>query len=115
MEEVSDLILSDKNTKITVVFTKDYPTIWIPENCFTEISNNTWNITLRDGEIIIWKEIWIKNKWDNWINVDNLALFWLENEEEKDGMNLCVKLQNTGFSENLDLWWSCKKIEILCK
>jgi hypothetical protein len=41
LEEVSDLILSDKNTKITVVFTKDYPTIWIPENCFIEISNNT--------------------------------------------------------------------------
>ena len=87
LEEVSDLILSDKNTKITVIFTKDYPTIWIPKNCFTEISNNTWNLTLRDGEVITWKEIWIKNKWDNWINVDNLALFWLENKEEKDGMN----------------------------
>jgi len=91
LEEVSDLILSDKNTKITVVFTKDFPTIRIPENCFSEISNNTWNLTLRDGEVIIWKEIWIKNKWDNWINVDNLALFWLENEEEKDGMNLCIE------------------------
>ena len=115
LEEVSDLILSDKNTKITVVFTKDFPTIWIPENCFTEISNNTWNITLRDGEIITWKEIWIKNKWDNWINIDNLALFWLENEEEKDGMNLCINLQNTNFSENLDLWWSGEKIEVLCR
>ena len=91
LEEVSDLILSDKNTKITVVFTKDFPTIRIPENCFSEISNNTWNLTLRDGKIITWKEIWIKNKWDNWINVDNLALFWLENEEEKDGMNLCIE------------------------
>lgn len=91
LEEVSDLILSDKNTKITVVFTKDFPTIWIPENCFSEISNNTWKLTLRDSEIITWKEVWIKNKWDNWINVDNLALFWLENEEEKDGMNLCVE------------------------
>ena len=37
LEEVSDLILSDKNTKITVIFTKDFPTIWIPTNCFTEI------------------------------------------------------------------------------
>ena len=91
LEEVSDLILSDKNTKITVVFTKDFPTIRIPENCFTKISKNTWNLTLRDGEIITWKEIWIKNKWDNWINVDNLVLFWLENEEEKDGMNLCIE------------------------
>ena len=91
LEEVSDLILSDKNTKITVVFTKDFPTIRIPENCFTKISKNTWKLTLRDGEIITWKKIWIKNKWDNWINVDNLALFWLENEEEKDGMNLCIE------------------------
>jgi hypothetical protein len=37
MEEVSDLILSDKNTKIIVVFTKDFPTIWVPENCFENI------------------------------------------------------------------------------
>ena len=91
LEEVSDLILSDKNTKITVVFTKDFPTIWIPENCFIEISNNTWNLTLRDGEIITWMKVWIKNKWNNWINVYNLTLFWLENEEEKDGMNLCIE------------------------
>ena len=91
LEDVSDLILSDKNTKITVVFTKDFPTIRIPENCFSEISINTWNLILRDGEVITWIEIWIKNKWDNWINVDNLALFWLENEEEKDGMNLCIE------------------------
>ena len=91
LEEVSDLILSDKNTTITVVFTKDFPTIWIPENCFSEVWNNNWILTLRDGEVITWKEVWIKNKWDNWINVDNLALFWLENEEEKDWMNLCVE------------------------
>ena len=115
LEEVSDLILSDKNTKITVVFTKDFSTIWIPENCLTKISNNTWNLTLRDGEVITWKEIWIKNKWDNWINIDNLALFWLENEEEKDGMNLRVNLQNTGFFENLDLRWSGEKFEVLCR
>ena len=99
LEEVSDLILSDKNTKITVVFTKDFPTIRIPENCFTEISINSWNLTLRDGDLIQEKEIWIKNKWNNWINVDDLALFWLENEEEKDGMNLYI--------------W--KNIEVLCK
>ncbi len=99
LEEVSDLILSDKNTKITVVFTKDFPTIWIPENCFSEISINSWNLTLRDGDLIQEKEIWIKYKWNNWINIDNLALFWLENEEEKDGMNLYI--------------W--KNIEVLCK
>ena len=99
LEEVSDLILSDKNTKITVFFTKDFPTIWVPENCFTNIWINSWNLTLRNGEIIIWKEVWIKNKWDNWINIDNLVLFWLENEEEKDGMNLYI--------------W--ENIEVLCK
>lgn len=115
LEEVSDLILSDKNTKITVVFTKDYPTIWIPENCFTEISINTWNLTLRDGEVITWKEIWIKNKWDNWINIDNLALYSLENKEKKDEINMCVKLQDINSSENLNLWWSGEKIEVLCR
>ena len=113
LEEVSDLILSDKNTKITVVFTKDFPTIRIPENCFTEISNNTWNLTLRDGEVITWREVWIKNKWNNWINVDNLTLFWLENEEEKDGMNSYANLQSKNFSSNL--WWNRKKFEILCR
>ena len=84
-------------------------------NCFTEIWKNSWILTLRDWEILTWKEIWIKNKWTNWINVDNLALFWLENEEEKDGMNLRVNLQNTGFFENLDLRWSGEKIEVLCR
>ena len=87
LEEVSDLILSDKNTKITVIFTKDFPTIWIPTNCFTELWKNSWMLTLRDGEVITWKEIWIKNKWENWINVDNLALFWLEKEDEKNEIN----------------------------
>ena len=114
LEEISDLILSDKNTKITVLFTKKFPTIRIPENCFTKIWNNSWNLVLRDGEIITWKEIWIKNKWDNWINVDNLALFWLENEEEKDGMDL-YKSQIIDFSKISDLLWSGQKIEVLCK
>ncbi len=91
LEEVSDLILSDKNTKITVVFTKDFPTIWIPYDCFTKIWENSWLLTLRDGDLITWMEVWIKNKWDDWINVDNLELFWLENKEEKDGMNLCIE------------------------
>ena len=87
LEEVSDLILNDKNTKITVIFTKDYPTIWIPKNCFTEIWKNNWKLILRDGEIITWMEVWIKNKWDYWINVDNLELSSLENEVKKDGID----------------------------
>ena len=91
LEEVSDLILNDKNTKITVIFTKDYPTIWIPKNCFTHMWENSWILTLRDGEVITWMEVWIKNKWENWINIDNLALFWLEKEDEKDGIQLCIE------------------------
>ena len=87
LEDVSDLILNDKNTKITVIFTKDYPTIWIPKNCFTEFWKNNWKLTLRDGEVISEKEIWIRNKWNNWINVDNLELSSLENEEKKDGID----------------------------
>ena len=86
LEEVSDLILSDKNTKITVIFTKDFPTIWIPINCFTEIWKNGWILTFREGEVITWKQIWIKNKWENWINVDDLILYSLEKEYKKDGM-----------------------------
>lgn len=101
LEEVSDLILSDKNTKITVVFTRDFPTIWIPENCFTEISKDNWILTLRDWEIISWKQIWIKNKWNNWINVDNLTLYSLEKEDKKDGIKK--------YADVLD------NIEVLCK
>ncbi len=101
LEEVSDLILSDKNTKITVVFTRDFPTIWIPKNCFTEISNDKWILTLRDWETITWKQVWIKNKWDNWINVDNLILYSLENEGKKDGIK-----------KYIDIW---DNTEVLCK
>ena len=90
-EDVPDLILSDENTKITVVFTKDFPTIWIPENCFTELWINSWKLTLRDSDVITWKEIWIKNKWNNWINIDNFVLFWLEKEQEKDWINSCIE------------------------
>ena len=114
LEEVSDLILNDKNTKITVIFTKDYPTIWIPKNCFTEIWKNNWKLILRDGEIITWMEVWIKNKWDYWINVDNLELYSLENEKKKDEMNLCTKSENNSVLIS-DLWWNGEFIEILCK
>ena len=87
IEEVSDLILNDKNTKITVIFTRDFPTIWIPKNCFTELWKDSWMLTLRDGEVITGKQVWIKNKWDNWINVDDLVLYSLENGEKKDGID----------------------------
>ena len=94
IEEVSDLILNDKNTKITVIFTRDFPTIWIPYNCFSEVWKNSWKLTLRDGEVITSKEIWIKNKWNNWINIDNLTPYSLENEEKKDEINLCIESWN---------------------
>jgi len=114
LEEVSDLILNDKNTKITVIFTKDYPTIWIPKNCFTQMWKNSWILTLRDGELITEKKIWIKNKWDIWINVDDLELYSLENEKKKDEMNLCTKSENNSVLIS-DLWWNGEFIEILCK
>lgn len=88
LDEVSDLILSDKNTKITVIFTKDFPTIWIPENCFTQLWKSNWNLTLRKWNFIKEEKIWIKNKWENWINIDNLELYSLENEKKKDGIEL---------------------------
>ena len=113
-EEVSDLILNDKNTKITVIFTKDFPTIWIPTNCFTQMWKNSWILTLRDGELITEKKIWIKNKWDIWINVDDLELYSLENEKKKDEMNLCTKSENNSVLIS-DLWWNGEIIEILCK
>ena len=114
LEEVSDLILNDKNTKITVIFTKDFPTIWIPTNCFTQMWKNSWILTLRDGELITEKKIWIKNKWDIWINVDDLELYSLENEKKKDEMNLCTKSENNSVLIS-DLWWNGEFIEILCK
>jgi hypothetical protein len=60
-------------------------------------------------------KVWIKNKWNNWINIDNLALYSLENKEKKNEINMCVKLQDINSSENLNLWWSGEKIEILCR
>ena len=90
-DDIPNLILSDENTKITVIFTKDFPTIWIPENCFTEISKDKWILTLRDWEVTTWKEVWIKNKRDKWINVDDLGLFWLEEENKKSWIDLCIE------------------------
>lgn len=87
-DDVSDLILSDENTKISVIFTRDFSSIRIPENCFTKIWKNNWILTLRDGDITTWKEIWIENRWEDRINIDN-------------------------FTPNL--WWNWEKIEILCK
>ena len=93
LEEVSDLILSDKNTKITVIFTRDFPTIWIPNNCFTELWKNSWKLNLREDNLIKEKDVWIKNKWENWINVDDLELYSLENEEKKDWIELLCKIK----------------------
>jgi len=92
-EDVPNLILSDKNTKITVIFSKDFSSIWMPKNCFKSLWNTGWLITLRDGDIITWREVWIKNIWEEWINIDNLVIFWFK-EEKKDNIDLCIENWN---------------------
>lgn len=90
-ENVSDLILGDENSEINVIFTIDSTSQRIPTKCFKKIWKDNWMLTLRDGEVITWKEVWIKSQWEDWIDVDNLALFWLEKEEEKDWIDLCIE------------------------
>ena len=99
LEEVRDLVLNDENTKIIVNFPIESDSLRIPERCFTWLSNNTWTIILHDGEVLTWKEVWIKNKWDGWINIRDFIPFPLEKWEKKDGINL--------------YFW--KNIEILCR
>lgn len=99
LEEVRDLVLNDENTKIIVNFPIESDSLRIPERCFTWLSNNTWTIILHDGEVLTWKEVWIKNKWDGWINIRDFIPFPLEKLEKKDGINL--------------YFW--KNIEILCR
>ena len=91
IDEVSDLILSDENTKVTVIFTIDSTSQRIPVRCFKKIWKTNWILSLRDGDILTWREVWIKSKWEDWVNVENLALFWLEKEDEKDGIDLCIE------------------------
>ena len=85
--------------KIIVNFPIESDSLRIPERCFTWLSNNTWTIILHDGEVLTWKEVWIKNKWDGWINIRDFIPFPLEKWEKKDGINL--------------YFW--KNIEILCR
>lgn len=100
MDGVSDLILGDDNSKITVVFYINSTSLWIPDRCFKNILNNTWVLTLRDGDIIVDKEVWIKSIWNWWINVDELKLFWLENEEKIDWIQLCIRDWNNVLYED---------------
>ena len=96
LEEVSDLILSDENTKITVYFTinsENFKNLRIPSNCFSSLWKNNWKIILRDGDLIQEKEVWIKSKWNWWNNVENFVFLWLENEEKKDGIKLLCKIE----------------------
>lgn len=99
LDEVFDLILSDNNTKITVLFYID--SLWqrIPDNCFKYISNSSGILTLRDWDIIKEKEVSINSKWKWWNNVKDLWLYSLENEEKKHWIRMCIK----------------KNIEIMCK
>lgn len=96
LEEVSDLILSDENTKITVYFTidswnSDY--LRIPSNCFSSLWENDWKLILRDGDIIQEKEIWIKSKRNWWNNVENLIFIPLEKKQEKDGIEILCRTE----------------------
>lgn len=86
-DSVSDLILSDENTKITVYFTINSENLRIPSNCFNSLRKSSWILTLRDGDLIQEKEIWIKSKWNGWNNVEKLTFIPLEKEDEKDGIN----------------------------
>ena len=91
LEKVRDLVLNDENTKITVVFPVASDSLRIPERCFTWLSINTWTLILRDGEVKTRKEIWIKNKWNDWINIDNLMPLSLEKGEEKDEIKTSIR------------------------
>lgn len=91
--EVSDLILSDKNTKITVSFVIDSDFLWIPSNCFKKIWNTNWILTLREWNIIQEKEVWIKSKWNLWNNVENFVLYSLENKREKYWIELLCYIE----------------------
>lgn len=97
-----DLILSDDNSKISVIFTIYSTWEWIPDNCFKKIWNNKWVLTLRDWNIIIDKEVSIKSKWNWWNNIE-LKLYSLENEEEKDGIQLCVEDWNKWIIKENDI------------
>ena len=83
-EDVLDLILDDENSVITVIFNINSTSEWLPDRCFKYIWKNSWVLTLRDWDETTDKEIWIKSKWNNWINVENLTLYSLENEEKID-------------------------------
>lgn len=83
-DDIPDLILNDENTKITVIFTLDSTSVWLPTNCFTHLSKNSWTITLREGDVKIRKKVWIKSERNEWINIEEIISYSLENEEKKD-------------------------------
>lgn len=93
LEEVSDLILSDENTKITVYFTIDSENLRIPSNCFNNLWKSSWILILRDGNLTGEKEIWIKSKWNGWNNVENFVFLSLEKEEKKNEIELLCKIE----------------------
>ena len=83
-DDIPDLILNDENTKITVIFTLDSTSVWLPTNCFTHLSKNSWTITLREGDVKIRKKVWIKSERNEWINIEEIISYSLENEAKKD-------------------------------
>ena len=92
-DNVSDLILSDDNTNINVIFPVTTDLIWVPDRCFNKIRKNSWILNIYDGYFAEEKEVEIKYKWNWWNNVDIFTLYSLEKEEEKDGIELLCDVE----------------------
>ena len=92
LEDVWDLVLNDENTKITVIFPVESDSMRLPERCFTWLSKNSWTLISRSWEVITSKEIWIKNRWEDRVNIDNFTPLSLEKEDKKDEIKLLCNL-----------------------
>ena len=87
-ENVLDLILNDENSVIKVVFRVNSESEWIPSRCFKRVWKNNWVLVLRDWLDVSDEKVNIKSKWEDWINVDIFSLYSLENDKEKDWIDL---------------------------
>ena len=92
-EGVSDLILSDDNTKINVIFSVNSDLIWVPDRCFKKIRKTNGVLSLYDGYFLEDKEVEIKYKWNGWSNIEKNTLYSLENESEKYGIELLCDIE----------------------
>lgn len=92
-EDVSDLILSDDNTRIDVIFWVNSDLIWVPDRCFKKIRKTNGVLSLYDGYFVEDKEVEIKYKWNGWNNIEKNTLYSLENESEKYGIELLCDIE----------------------